>query len=160
VKRGSFGLAAAVLCLLLPAVAPAQRVPDGKWWKRPRIAEAIGLTVEQSKQLDDIFNKARPKLIDLRADVEKKNFAFDQAMENPATSREEIAKHLEEREQARARLQKELGLMIVDTRRVLTDPQWEKLMQIRERLEQDRKRRLENDRDLPKPTPTPDDDDD
>jgi hypothetical protein len=135
-------------------------VPDGKWWKRPRIAEAIGLTVEQSKQLDDIFNKARPKLIDLRADVEKKNFAFDQAMENPATSREEIAKHLEEREQARARLQKELGLMIVDTRRVLTDPQWEKLMQIRERLEQDRKRRLENDRDLPKPTPTPDDDDD
>ncbi|HEY7863548.1 MAG TPA: periplasmic heavy metal sensor [Thermoanaerobaculia bacterium] len=159
-RRRRLGAAAALFCMLLPVAAAAQRLPDGKWWKRPRIAEAIGLTVDQSKALDDIFNKARPKLIDLRADVEKKNFAFDQAMEDPASSREEIAKLLEEREQARARLQKELGLMIVDTRRVLTDPQWTKLMQIREQFEANRKRRLESDRELPKPTPTPDEDDD
>jgi hypothetical protein len=152
-------LAVALLGVLLPAAAAAQRVPDGKWWKRPRIANAIGLTVEQSKQLDEIFNKARPKLIDLRAEVEKKNFAFDQAMEDPESSREDIADKLEEREQARAKLQKELGLMIVDTRRVLTDPQWEKLMQIREQIEATRKRRQGNDRALPDPTPTPDDED-
>jgi Spy/CpxP family protein refolding chaperone len=157
VKRG---IASAILILALwPAAAAAQRLPDGKWWKRPRIAEAISLTAEQSKQLDEIFNKARPKLIDLRANVEKKNFAFDQAMENPASSREEIARLLEEREMARALLQKELGLMLVDTKRVLTDPQWEKLMQIRERFEENRKR-LQRQRDVPLPTPTPEDDDD
>ena len=132
-----------VAALLLAALAQAQ--VEGKWWKRPRIVQALGLTPTQTAELEKIFAKSRPKIIDLKADLEKKQFAYQEAMTSDKVNRQEVAALIEAREQARAQLQKELSLMELDMRQVLTPEQREKAEALRAQLRQriqDRRRQL------------------
>jgi Spy/CpxP family protein refolding chaperone len=137
------------LAAITTAPLSAQFVPEGKWWKRPRIAAYISLTAEQEKQLDAIFARNRPHIIDLKADLEKRQFEYEQAMEAGA-DRKVVADRIEAREDARAKLQKELSLMLLDMRQVLKPEQWEKLTRlqqaIRERMQQ-RRRQMREDRE-------------
>ena len=119
---GLFALAVA----LAPALR-AQDVPDGKWWKRPRLAEEIGLTAEQQDQIEKIFVRSRTKLIDLRADLEKKQLLLREAMEDASADRRDVERKIEAVENARADLQKTRALMILDMKQVLKPAQWEKL---------------------------------
>jgi Spy/CpxP family protein refolding chaperone len=133
-----------VLAALLFAASARAQV-EGKWWKRPRIVQALGLTAEQTGELEKIFAKSRPKIIDLKADLEKKQFAYQQAMTADKVDRKEVAGLIEAREQARAQLQKELSLMELDMRQVLTPEQREKAEALRAQLRQklqDRRRAL------------------
>ena len=147
-------LVAVVLAgLFASAPLAAQFVPDGKWWKRPRIAAAIELSGDQEKQLDAIFVRTRPKLIDLKAELDKREFEFQQTMEaGDTTDRKAVAAKIEAREAARANLQKELALMVLDMKHVLRPEQWERLQQmqqaVRERLQERRQELREEQRRL------------
>ena len=88
--------------------------------------QALGLTPAQTAELEKIFAKSRPKLIDLKADLEKKQFAYEQAMSADKVDRADVEAKIEAREQARAKLQKELALMELDMKQVLTPEQREK----------------------------------
>ena len=136
--------AAAFLGILLSAAVLGQGI-DGKWWKRPRIASELQLSVDQTAELEKIFGRSKPKLIDLRADLEKKQFVYDQAMLEENVDRKAIETLIEAREDARAALQKELSLMELDMKQVLRPEQREKLVRMREAartLQQQRRRRL------------------
>jgi len=43
----------------------------GRWWENPKIAQAIGLTDDEKKKMDDIYQQHKLKLIDLHANLEK-----------------------------------------------------------------------------------------
>lgn len=151
VLRSSLLLAIAVVCASLAAPSPAlaQFVPDGKWWKRPRIAAFIDLSPDQAKQLDTIFIRTRPKLIDLKAEVEKREFEFQTAMEEGATTdRKVVGARIEAREEARAKLQKELVLMVLDMKQVLRKEQWEKLTKMQQEVRERRREMKEDERGL------------
>ena len=138
-------LRAAILLFLAAAVLPAQAAVEGKWWKRPRIADALALTDTQTAELEKIFARSKPRLIDLRADLEKKQFDYEQAMASEKEDRKAIEAKIEAREQARASLQKELSLMELDMKQVLNPEQRQKLERMRENarlLLQQRRRRL------------------
>lgn len=133
----------AALALLAATVAPAfaaPDVPDGKWWKRPRIAAEIHLTPEQSREIETIFVRARTKLIDLKADLEKKQLALQSSMDDQAADRKTVEKQVEAVENARAELQKTRALMILDMKQVLKPEQWERLRQMQQEM---RERRME-----------------
>ena len=98
-KRIALTLAAAVL-LVCSALAQ-QGLGDGKWWKRPRVVQALELTPAQTSELEKIFAKSRPKLIDLKADLEKKQFAYEQAMSADKVDRADVEARIAAREQAR-----------------------------------------------------------
>ena len=133
-----------VLGLFLSAGAMAQGLAEGKWWKRPRIAQTLQLTSEQDEQLEKIFAKSKPRLIDLRADLEKKQFDYEQSMQGETVDRTAVEAKIEAREEARARLQKELALMELDMKQVLKPDQRERLMRLRDenrqRLQERRRR--------------------
>jgi Spy/CpxP family protein refolding chaperone len=129
-------LALAVVWLGTGAVSGQQALADGKWWKRPRIVEALRLTPAQSAALERIFARSRPRLIDLKADLEKKQFAYEQAMGEEKIERGLVEAKIEAREEARANLQKELTLMELDMRQVLTLEQREKAQQLRAEIRQ------------------------
>jgi len=157
-------LACAALLLFATAAARAQGAGvEGKWWKRPRIAAALRLSQDQIDQLEKIFGRVKPKLIDLRADLQKKQFAYDQAMTGAQESdRKTVEGLIEAREQARSALQKELALMELDMKEVLHPDQREKLARMRENarlLVQERRRRMRDaapsDDDLLDAAPTP-----
>lgn len=116
--------------LAAPAAASPD-LPDGKWWKRPRVAAAVNLTADQAREIEAIFSKARPQLIDRKADLEKKQGALEDAVDSNA-DRKEIAARVEEVEDARAELQKSRILMVLDMKQVLRPEQWERLVRMRE----------------------------
>ena len=147
-------LAIAALLLVMGTAFGQQGLGDGKWWKRLRIAQALGLTAEQSSELEKIFAKSRPKLIDLKADLEKKQFAYEQAMSADKVDRQDVEAKIEAREQARAKLQKELALMELDMKQVLTPEQREKISQFRE---ENRQRMMERRKALRGGAPPPGD---
>jgi Spy/CpxP family protein refolding chaperone len=137
--------AAGVFLISLASASAAQGIADGKWWKRPRIAQELQLSRDQAAELEKIFARSKPKLIDLRAELEKKQFDYDQAMLDEKADRKAIETKIEVREQARAALQKELSLMELDMKQVLKPDQREKLMRLRENARlrmQERRRRL------------------
>ncbi|HEX7252663.1 MAG TPA: hypothetical protein VF376_07270, partial [Thermoanaerobaculia bacterium] len=70
----------AALVLLVGTLGLRAQDWDGKWWKNSRLAEEIGLTSEQADRIEKVFVQSRPALIDLRADLEKKQFFLQQAM--------------------------------------------------------------------------------
>jgi Spy/CpxP family protein refolding chaperone len=107
---------------------------DGKWWKNSRLAEEIGLTSEQGDKIEKVFVRSRPALIDLRADLEKKQFFLQQAMEERSAPREELEAKMEAVEDARAALQKARQRMLLDIRQVLKPEQWQKLVQKRQEM--------------------------
>ena len=147
-------LAIAALLLILGTALAQQGLGDGKWWKRPRIVQALALTSEQTSELEKIFAKSRPKLIDLKADVEKKQFAYEQAMSADKVDRQDVEAKIEAREQARAKLQKELSLMELDMKQVLTPEQREKVSQFRE---ENRQRMMERRKGMRGGAPPPGD---
>ena len=124
-------MAALLLALAAASMAAQADIPEGKWWKRPRIAKEIGLTDDQSRRIEDIFVRERPKLIDLKANLEKRQFELQTAMENNAP-RPEVEKRLDAVENARKDLQKTRVLMLLDIKNELKPEQWERLRQMRE----------------------------
>jgi Spy/CpxP family protein refolding chaperone len=129
-------LSLAVLWLAAGSARGQQALADGKWWKRPRVVQALALTPQQTSELEKIFAKSRPTLIDLKADVEKKQFDYEQAMGAEKVDRAQVEAAIEAREQARARLQKELALMELDMKQVLTPAQREKAQALRAEFRQ------------------------
>ena len=129
---------------------------DGKWWKNPAVASDLNLTPEQSAEIEKIFVRTRPKLIDLKADLEKKQLDLQVAMDDKAAVRAAVEKKIEAVETARASLQKTRALMLLDMKEVLKPAQWDKLVQKqqerRERM-QERRQRMHEDGARPMPPP-------
>lgn len=140
-------LLALLLCALARPGLGQPEDPEGKFWRRPRIAAEIGLTPEQSDQLEKIFGRQRGKLIELKAELEKKQFALESTMENPVADRGEVEKKIAAVEGARTELQKTRALMYLDMRQVLKPEQWTRLVKMRQQMQErikERRRRFAN----------------
>lgn len=150
-------LSAAALAAFLAAPAIlATDMPDGKWWKNPRVTAELGLSPDQSTEIEKIFVRTRPKLIDLRGDLEKKQLDLQVAMEDKTADRSAVEKKIESVENARAALQKTRALMLLDMKQVLKPDQWERLVQKqqeRREMMQERRRRLQEEGARPRPNP-------
>jgi Spy/CpxP family protein refolding chaperone len=148
-------LLAAVFVAFSGAPAVLAQMPDGKWWKNPGMTADLNLTAEQSEQIEKIFVRARVKLIDLKADLEKKQLDLQEAMQDKTANRAAVEKKIESVENARAALQKTRALMILDMKQVLKPEQWDRLVQktmerremIRERMQE--RRRMMNEEGPP-----------
>ena len=132
---------ALLIAAALAAAGPVEGMPDGKWWKNPRAVRLLRLTDAQVDQIERIFLRVRPQLIDLRADLEKKRLVQNSLLERPAVKTEEAAKSIDETEIARSRLEKARAMMFLEIRQVLTPEQRAMLLERRERR-QDRLRRF------------------
>ncbi len=137
------------------AALPPPDLPEGKWWKRPRIAAEINLSPEQEKQIESIFTRARPVLIDRKAVLEKAQGELQDALEDTNADRRAIGARIEAVESARAELQKARILMVLDMKQVLRPEQWERLVRLQESFRRERReqfgRFLERRRDRGRP---------
>ena len=136
--------AAALAAFLAAPAVRAAGMPDGKWWKSPRVAAELGLSLDQSAEIEKVFVRARSKLIDLKADLEKKQLDLQVAMEDKSADRSAVEKKIEAVENSRAALQKTRALMILDMKQVLKPDQWERLVQ----KQQERRERMQERRRL------------
>src|SRR5579884_306254 len=106
------------------------RMLHGRWWDNPKIAQQIGLTADQQKKMDDIFQQNRLKLIDLSAALEKQEVIMQPLIESDQPDEGRILAQIDAIAQARAELEKNNARMLLEIRKVLTPDQWKKVKAI------------------------------
>ena len=101
--------------------------PMGRWWDRPEVAQALGLTSDQKKKMDDVFQQYRLKSIDLNAAVQKEEAIMEPLVSAEQPDETKILGQIDKVAQARAELEKANVKMLLGIRRLLTQEQWNKL---------------------------------
>jgi Spy/CpxP family protein refolding chaperone len=103
-----------------------------RWWNNPEMAQKLGITDQQKKQMDDIFLQHRLKLIDLNANLEKQETLLHPMIEADQPDETKILAQIDAVAQARAELEKANARMLFDLRKTLTPDQWQKLKAMRQ----------------------------
>jgi protein CpxP len=101
--------------------------PSGRWWMDPDLVQRLGLTADQQKRIDSLFQQNRLKLIDLSAAVEKEEAILEPLLEADRPEESQVLAQIDRVAQARAELEKANARMLLGFRGVLTLDQWKKL---------------------------------
>jgi len=114
-----------------PGRPPMERAfhagPPGRWWDNPEMARKLGLSAEQQKRMDEIFQQHRLTLIDLNASLQKEEAILEPLMEADQPEESRIVAQIDRVAQARAELEKANARMLLGIRKVLNPDQWKKL---------------------------------
>ena len=130
------GVAVAALLAFCAAPALAQR---GKWWQDERFRRELGLTVEQSTRLEEIFQKTQPTLRQRMHALDQAETEFDRLVETGDDA--SVLDYVSILEGARAELNKTRTMMLLRMRRSLTTDQWAKFTALAEQRQRDRRQR-------------------
>lgn len=101
--------------------------PPGRWWMDPMLVQKLGLTADQQKRIDTLFQQSRLKLIDLSAGVQKEEALLEPLLEADRPDESQVLAQIDRVAQARAELEKANARMLLGFRGVLTLEQWKKL---------------------------------
>lgn len=134
----------------LPAECPAGQVEraEGRqekhdrrpWWKNPRDMGEIGLTADQSAQVDQIFRTEIEKMKPIRDLINELERGVDATMRANTADIAAFARQVEQVEQKRAELNKARTVMLYRMRRVLNADQNVKFQALYDRREAERKK--------------------
>ena len=114
-----------------PGRPPMERAMGGHWWANPEMAEKLGISTDQKKQMEDIRLQHRLKLIDLNASLQKAEAIMEPMMAADQPDEGKILAQIDHVAQARAELEKANARMLLAVRKVLTPEQWKKLQELR-----------------------------
>jgi Spy/CpxP family protein refolding chaperone len=122
---------AVMLCLSLPVSGQGF-----KWWQSDLYKRELGLTVEQSRRLEDIFQAAVPSLRGQKRTLDQAESEFERLVEkgDDAAVMEQVGRV----EVARAELNKSRTMMLLRMRRALTTDQWAKFTALHQASERER----------------------
>ena len=125
-----------VLAAAGPLAANDLDLPPGKWWEDQRLVDRIGLTEEQQNLIREVVFEHARRMIDLKADVDKSGLdlagTVDQQDFDPAPVRAAYAVF----QTARQKLENERFEMLLEVRLILTYEQWQKIEDIKRRMQQ------------------------
>ena len=130
----------ALVLSALPTTAQGYNLPPGKWWENDRIVAHLELTANQKVLIKDLVYEHVTHMIDLNAAVEKAKLALENQVEQENFDPKAIRQFFAHFQEARRLLESERFEMLLSVRQVMTHEQWEKILSLRERLEQRRQR--------------------
>ena len=117
-------LAAGTLCAQLPKSMYA-------WWGRPEIRRDLKLTPDQQRQIQFTVRQFRPRLIDIRAEVEKAEIDLQAQFDHDPVDQGKTNQAIERLITARSDLTRALSELSLKLRLVLNEQQWEELQRRR-----------------------------
>lgn len=103
----------------------------GAWWKNSKIAEKLHLTDAQIKQLEDAFYQHRLKLIDMGAAMEKSDMELQHLLNADTVNEAAVNAQVDKVLAARGAVEREMTMMTLTFRKILTTEQWKELQSIR-----------------------------
>ena len=101
--------------------------PPGRWWMDPGLVQRLGLTADQQKRIDTLFQQNRLKLIDLSAGVQKEEAILEPLLEADRPDESQVLAQIDRVAQARAELEKANARMLLGFRGVLALEQLKRL---------------------------------
>ena len=114
--------ALAIAVLVSTSTSPAAQ--GFKWWQSDTYKKELGLTAEQTRRLEEIFQKALPSLKVQKTELDEAEAKFEKLIERAEDNA--VMEQLNLVEAARADLNKTRALMLLGMRKVLTRDQWAK----------------------------------
>jgi protein CpxP len=106
---------------------PQRGGPPGRWWDNPEMVKTLGMTGDQVKKMDDIFQQMRFKLIDLNGSLRKEEATLDPLIQADRPDDAKLLPQIDRVANARAELEKANARLLLSIRHVLTADQWKKL---------------------------------
>ena len=103
--------------------------PHGRWWNNPEFVQKLGLSADQQKRMEAVFEQSRPSLTDLSDKVRKQEGAMEPLLGVDQPDEGKILAQIDQVAQARAELEKANARMLLGLRRVLTPEQWKTLQE-------------------------------
>ena len=100
---------------------------EGKWWYNPGVVQRLGLTSDQQKKLEDVFQQNRLKLIDLSAALEREQAILDPLLSADHPQEARVLAQFDKVAEARLELEKANARMLWGFRTILTADQWKDL---------------------------------
>ncbi len=120
-----------LFCGLLAAPLLAQP-PRGafNWWESP-LAGDINLSEDQRVKIRDTIREFRPKLIDLRAVMEKAEIETEEALNDDSFDQKRASEAIERLATVRGDMTRVMSQMSIRLRSILTAEQWKDLQKKR-----------------------------
>jgi Spy/CpxP family protein refolding chaperone len=124
---------AAAAGMPLPPRRPNVRVQlpitaGSPFWRNAEFAKTVGLTADQQKKMEDVFQQNRLKLIDLNGSLAKEESVLSSLMADLRGDEESrVLGQIDRVAEVRTELEKINARMLLGLRQVLTTEQWNKL---------------------------------
>ena len=100
-----------------------------KWWQSDQYKKELGLTAEQTRRMEEIFQKALPQLKAQKSALDEAEAKFERLVIDTNAARGDdvvVMEQINVVEAARADLNKSRALMLYGMRKVMTRDQWVK----------------------------------
>jgi Spy/CpxP family protein refolding chaperone len=118
--------------------APGDKRPP-KWWVDEQSRAELGITSQQSAEIEQIFSATLPKLRGGRHELEQLEATLAQTIKDSVADPAVVRQQVEKVENLRAELNKTRTLMLYQMHRVLTAEQRQKLDAMFQRREREHK---------------------
>lgn len=119
-----------------PVLANEFDLPPGKWWEDQRIVDRVGISAEQQSEIRDVVYERARKMIDLKADVDKVGLDLAAAVDRADFDASAVRSAYGAFQAARHKLENERFEMLLEVRQILSTDQWQKMQEIRRRVQQ------------------------
>jgi Spy/CpxP family protein refolding chaperone len=136
---------AALSALVLPVSVYASQTSRHKWWQDADVRTELGLTPQQSGELEQIFQSMMPRFKAAKEDLQREEKVLSRLVEE---SKDEVAvsQQIDRVEAARSELSKARTLMTFRMHRVLSPDQRARLKTVYERNSRARRERRKDEK--------------
>ncbi len=119
--KGKAGIVlfAVAVALAGPARLEGQDVAPGRWWHDPSTVRDLTLSRREQRSLDDLYEKNRGALVDLKADLERERARLAELMRREPFDEASVNAQLRRVEQKQQRLTQERMKYLIEVRKIL-----------------------------------------
>jgi len=123
-------MAALALAALVTITTLSAGQQGFKWWQSDHYKKELGLTAEQTRRMEEIFQKAMPQLKVQQSALDEAEAKFERLVERGEDGA--VMEQINVVEAARAGLNKGRALMLYGMRKAMTQDQWVKFTALHE----------------------------
>lgn len=108
--------------------------PPGKWWKNRPIITQLGLTRPQQDRIEDLWTQNRRILIDKKAELDRRTLDLSEILSGEIAEEAAALRAHERVQAAKAEVEKEVFLMRIRIKNLLSQQQQRRLEEVANRL--------------------------
>lgn len=138
-RRLALGLLA--LFLLPAAQVQGQDQQRRKWWLDDKLKTELGLSAQQSADVEATFQSAIPRLKAYKEQLDELEAELSRLIRERVADESTVAAHVDKVEAARAELSKARTLMLYRMHRILSPEQNARLQEMHDRWQKERRSR-------------------
>jgi Spy/CpxP family protein refolding chaperone len=132
-------VAAAAVVVLAASVSLQGQRPSAKWWQAADVQAELGLTAQQSAQVEEIFQATLPVLRDAKRELDQQEAELSRLIAEGTSDEAAVAQLVDRVESKRGEMSKARTLMLYRMHRVLTPEQRVKLKALHDRERRERR---------------------